>query len=470
MTGDLFRLAAGIVLALLLAGSVAAADANNTSITNQTPPAVWERTYGGLANETLLSLLGATGGGYLLLGSSAGNGTGEELYLVRTDPNGTPIREERVPFGLGSQAMAARTPDNGVVVVGGTGGAGAGGEDVLLLRLEPDGRRLWSRSYSVGNGRDVGDAVRPATDGGYLVAGTTDSPNGGTPELLLLKVDEDGGEVWHRALPLGAGILFVRDLRATPDGGYLVIGSTDADHTGSLDMLLVKVSSGGNREWQRTYSFGAETAYGYTLEPSPDGGWLLLGGVDGAGSPSHAAVLVKVDTAGNEQWRKRLLAGGARTWGYALAPAGAGGYAVAGAVEAPEGTRSYVARIDRSGTEVWNRSFAIGNGPSRALAVTVEDRDRLVVGGEASRTPDTLYDLYLTSIVPPTVAPNATATATLNVTVNVTTTPNATPTVNLTGTSTTTTAVPATTQAVLAPPLCLIAVAGLAIIAALRRR
>lgn len=470
MTGDLFRLAAGIVLALLLAGSVAAADANNTSITNQTPPAVWERTYGGLANETLLSLLGATGGGYLLLGSSAGNGTGEELYLVRTDPNGTPIREERVPFGLGSQAMAARTPDNGVVVVGGTGGAGAGGEDVLLLRLGPDGRRLWSRSYSVGNGRDVGDAVRPATDGGYLVAGTTDSPNRGTPELLLLKVDEDGGEVWHRALPLGAGILFVRDLRATPDGGYLVIGSTDADHTGSLDMLLVKVSSGGNREWQRTYSFGAETAYGYTLEPSPDGGWLLLGGVDGAGSPSHAAVLVKVDTAGNEQWRKRIAIGGARTWGYALARAGVDGYAVAGAVEAPEGTRSYVARIDRSGTEVWNRSFAIGNGPSRALAVTVEDRDRLVVGGEASRTPDTLYDLYLTSIVPPTVAPNATATATLNVTVNVTTTPNATPTANLTGTSTTTTAVPATTGAALAPPLCLVAVAGLAIIAALRRR
>ncbi len=471
MTRELFRLAAGIVLALLLAGSAAAADANNTSAANQTPPAAWERTYGGLANETLLSLLGSSDGGYLLVGSSAGNGTGEELYLVRTDSNGTPIREERVPFGpggAGSPAMADRTADGGTIVVGGSGTSGPSGEDVALLRLGPDGRQLWSRSYSVGSGRDVGDAVRPATDGGYFVAGTTDVPNGGAPDLLLLKVGEDGGEVWHRALPLGASILFVRDLLATPDGGYLVIGSTDADHAGSLDMLLVKVSSGGNREWQRTYSFGAETADGYTLEPSPDGGWLLLGDVDGTGSPSHAAVLVKVDTAGNEQWRKRLSAGGARTWGYALASAGADGYAVAGAVEAPEGTRSYVARLDRSGTEVWNRSFAIGNGPSRALGVTAGTQDRLVVGGEASRTTDALYDLYLSSVVPPTVAPNATATATVNVTANATATPNATPTAN--ATSTATTAVPATTQAALAPPLCLIAVAGVALIAALRRR
>ena len=313
MTRELFRLAAGILLALLLAGSVAAADANNTSATNQTPPAAWERTYGGLANESLLSLLGETGGGYLLVGSSAGNGTGEELYLVRTDANGTPVREQRLPFGpggAGSPVMADRTADGGVVVVGGSGAAGPSGEDVALLRLGADGRQLWSRSYAVGSGRDVGDAVRPATDGGYLVAGTTDSPSGGAPQLLLLKVGEDGGEVWHRVVSLGAGILLVGDLRATSDGGYLVIGSTDADHAGSLDMLLVKVSSGGNREWQRTYSFGAERAYGDTLEPSPDGGWLLLGDTEGTGTPSHAAVLVKVDTAGNEQWRKRLAAGG----------------------------------------------------------------------------------------------------------------------------------------------------------------
>ena len=233
-------------------------------------------------------------------------------------------------------------------------------------------------------------------------------------------------------------------------------------------MLLVKVSSGGNREWQRTYSFGAERADGYTLEPSADGGGLLLGDVAGAGS--QAAVLVKVDTAGNEQWRKRLAAGGARTWGYALATAGADGYAVAGAVEAPEGTRSYVARLDRYGTEAWNRSFAIGNGPSRALAVTAGAQERLVVGGEASRTPDALYDLYLTLRRTPDgrAERHGDGDRQRNGDANATATPNATPTAN--ATSTPTTAVPATTQAALAPPLCLFAVAGVALIAALRRR
>ena len=153
-------------------------------------------------------------------------------------------------------------------------------------------------------------------------------------------------------------------------------------------MLLVKVSSGGNREWQRTYSFGAEWASGYALEPSPDGGWLLLGDVGRDGHAADAAVLVKVDTAGNEQWRKRLAAGGARPGATpSRRPALTATPSPAPSRRA-EGTRSYVARLDRYGTEAWNRSFAIGNGPSRALAVTAGARERLVVGGEASRTPD----------------------------------------------------------------------------------
>ena len=471
------RLAAGVVLALLFAVGAAAADANTTTanttapVANQTPPAAWERTYGGITNETLLSLFAYPDGGYLLIGSAERNGTGKELYLVRTDANGTPARETRMPFGTGgagSPVAADRTADGGTIVVGGIDSAGPTGEDVALLRLGPDGSRLWSRSYAIGNGRDVGDAVRPATDGGYFVAGTTESPTGGPPDLVLMKVGEDGGEVWHRALSLGAGLLSVRDLLATPDGGYLVVGSTDANHAGSLDILLVKVSSGGNREWLRTYAFGSETADGYAVEPSPDGGWLLLGDVNGAGSLPPAAVLVKVDTGGNEQWRKRLAVGAARTSGYALAPA-ADGYAVAGAVESPEGVRSYVVRVDRGGSEVWNRSFAIGNGPSRALAVIPASGDRLVVGGEASRTTDALYDLYLGSVVRPTIAPNATPTATVTATANHTATPSAAPTANATGTSAPTTA-PATTRAAPTPALCLAAVAGVALVAALRRR
>ena len=464
MTRDLFRLAAGIVLALLLAAGAAAVDANATSETNVPPPAAWEHTYGGLSNETLLSLFG-DGGGYLLVGESAGDGAGGEIYLVRADSNGTPVRETRVPFGAGSPAAAARTSENGAVVVGGTGGTGPGSADIVLVRLDPDGRQRWSRSYSVGSGRETAAAVRPATDGGYLVAGTTDSTSGGSSGLLLLKVGEDGGETWHRSLPLGGSVLTVGDLVATSDGGYIVVGSTGGDRGALLDMLLVKVSSGGNREWQRTYSFGAESASGRTLAPASDGGWLLLGGAGGAGS--HAAVLVKVDTAGNEQWRKRLSAGVARTWGYTLAPAAAGGYAVAGAVAAREGTRSWVAVLDRTGTEAWNLSFAIGNGPSRALAVTAPGDTRLVVGGEASRTPDARYDLYLASVVPPTVTPNATATVPVTTTVTATATPGERPTANATSTSTA--PVPIPTRAALAPLLGLAAVAGLAV-AVLRRR
>ena len=208
MTRELFRLAAGILLALLLAGSVAAADANNTPATNQTPPAAWERTYGGLANESLLSLLGETDGGYLLVGSSAGNGTGEELYLVRTDANGTPdSRGQRMPFGpggAGSPVMADRTADGGIVVVGGSGAAGPERRG----RRPPPARRPTAGSSGPGRTRSAAAGTWATRSDRRPTAGTSwpgrrTRRAAGRPELLLLKVGEDGGEVWHRAVSLG---------------------------------------------------------------------------------------------------------------------------------------------------------------------------------------------------------------------------------------------------------------------------
>jgi hypothetical protein len=290
-------------------------------------------------------------------------------------------------------------------------------------------------------------------------------PSGGAPALLLVKVGEDGGLVWQRTVSLGASALAVGDLVAARDGRYLVVGATDAAREGSLDLLLVKLSSAGNREWQRTYTLGSGRTEGVTLATSPDGGCLLLGTANATGS--SAAVIVKVDTAGNEQWRRPLAPGGAPTRGHALARAGPDGYAVAGEVGSGAGAQSFAARLDRSGAELWNRTLSIGDGPSRALAVAANATgDRLTVGGDASRTAEPLYDLYLASVVPSGPAPNATATPAANATA--TASPNGT--AGATATPAPNASVPATTPAAPLALLAPLAVAGAALVAASRRR
>lgn len=467
MTNHLCRLAAGLVLALLLAAGAAGAEAN-TTVANGTATAAWERVIGGPGNESLLALV-APGDGYRLVGGLAMNATGPEVVLVRFDVNGTIAGERRVPFGDGraaAPAMANLTPDGGTVVVGTAAGARAGDTDVAVLAIGPDDRPRWFRTYSAGTGLEEGAVIRPAGDGGYLVAGTTDLPTGGAPQLLLVRVGIDGGEIWHRVIPLGADTLAVRDLQPTADGGYLVVGSTDAGRPGSLAILLLRVSSGGTLSWQRAYAFGVERAAGRTVAPHPSGGWIVLGDAGGADLP-NAAVVVRVGTDGTEQWRKRVAADGTATWGYALAPIGTSGFALAGATGPLNDTDSWVARLDRDAAVIWNRTIPVGDGPSRALAV-IAAPDRFAVAGEAEGTAGQGRDLYLTLVPANGTAPNATATPVPNATVNATATATPAPSANATTGAATT--VPATTAAPLSPAACLAALGAGAVLVAARRR
>ena len=474
------------LLSLLVAGAAAEGDNLTINATGVATPAasptaelLWQTTYDGSASSSLLALLPGPEGGYLLVGTSTGTAGGNgELTLVRTDGSGAHLRSSRLPFGLsgsGRANAASLTRDGGVAAVGSTRSVAAGDEDVFLLRLRADGTSLWGRSYAIGSGIDVGDAVVPATDGGLFVAGTTASPTGGTTGLLLLKVDEAGGQVWHRVHSLGASRLIVHDLQATSDGGYLLVGSTDANHPGSLDVLLMKFTAGGSREWQQTFAAGSGSAVGYALEPSPDGGYVLLGAVEGSGTPSPAVVLIGTDTAGRERWRTRLAVGNATpTRGFDLGAVGDRGYLVVGETGASAATRSFAALVDRSGRELWNRTYSVGEATDGARALTVAGAGRYVVAGNAASSADGSSRLYLVAVSPSSAAPNTTTNATRTANATPTFTANTTPAVTATGTpvetapAETTGSVPTRAPLGIVPALASLAAVGLR--TAFRRR
>ncbi len=84
-----------------------------------------------------------------------------------------------------------QTADGGYIVAGYTNSFGAGGYNAWVLKLNSDGTIAWQKTYG-GAGTDYAYSIQQTTDGGYIVAGYTDSFGAGDTDAWVLRLPADG--------------------------------------------------------------------------------------------------------------------------------------------------------------------------------------------------------------------------------------------------------------------------------------
>ena len=95
-----------------------------------------------------------------------------------------------------------------------------------------------------GSANEEARAVVEAADGGYVVAGYTESFGMGAGDALVIKLDSGGNLLWARTLG-GGGDDVARAVVATPDGGCLVGGATRSSGAGNDAGLAGSVNAAG---------------------------------------------------------------------------------------------------------------------------------------------------------------------------------------------------------------------------------
>ncbi len=130
------------------------------------------------------------------------------------------------------------TTDRGFIVVGYTYASGAGGADFFLVKTDMAGHLLWSRTYGGAND-DLAYSVHQTMDGGYIMAGETNSFGAGNRDFYLVRTDGSGNPLWTRTLG-GSRDEEARSVLQTSDGGYVVAGYTSSFGIGGKDLWLVK--------------------------------------------------------------------------------------------------------------------------------------------------------------------------------------------------------------------------------------
>jgi len=242
----------------------------------------FQKTYGASNAEYGFSVEQTADGGYIIAGETNSSGAGStDIYLVRTDASGDTLWV-RTYGGTGAEYgyEVHETNDNGFIITGRTTSFGAGAADVFLIKTNSSGDIVWSKTYG-GVLDDFGYSVQQTTDNGYIVTGFTQNFGVGGTDLYLIKTDVNGDTLWTRTFR-GTSDDYGRSVKQTNDGGYIIAGYTNSFGAGGNDMYLLKTDGNGDSLWTKAFG-GTGADYAYSIVQTTDLGYAVVGSTNSFG-------------------------------------------------------------------------------------------------------------------------------------------------------------------------------------------
>lgn len=260
---------------------------------------VWSQRFTGLGNSGrffLFDALELPDGSWIAVGAaSIIDRPPQNAWIVRFSATGAVLWQSEYGGGQVETARSViRTSDGGFAVAGWSSSSGAGSDDVWVLKIDVNGAVQWQKTYG-GFDADQAEGIVQLSDGGYAVAGYTNSFTASGHSPFVLRLDAAGNLQWSKVV--GSGVW--GDLGAiarTGDGHIVVQGRVAEIGFPSNDLWAAKLSAADGRSlWQRAYE-GELGDFGTVVVPLENG--LIIGGTWGWGFPGESIWLNRTDREG----------------------------------------------------------------------------------------------------------------------------------------------------------------------------
>lgn len=247
----------------------------------------------------------------------------------------------------GDYLYAIDVADDGNIFVGGESGGAAYGDkaedqvggllvygDAWVLKLNPAGNIIWQNTIG-GLSSDDLECIEATPDGGCIIGASSTSLIGGdktencfltpgavhTKDYWVVKLNSTGDIEWQNTIG-GTGDDYIKAIRQTPDGGYILGGYSfskiSGDKTefniGGSSYWIVKIDAVGNILWQNTID-GVNEDKLTSLDLTADGGYILGGysksGISGEKTEacfnnSFDYWIIKVNSSGIPEWQNTI--------------------------------------------------------------------------------------------------------------------------------------------------------------------
>jgi outer membrane murein-binding lipoprotein Lpp len=331
---------------------------------------LWEKTYGGKQADYLMDAHATADYGFILAGSSLSVKSGN-----KTEGN-------------------------------------HGDLDYWVWKMKENGDLDWQKNFG-GSGSDFLQSMDLTRDGGFILAGTSNSgidfdkteETRGNDDFWILKLDAKGNMEWQKTIG-GSSQEKLQSIQQTRDGGYIIGGSSSSDISGektmnsfgNLDYWLLKIDNKGKIVWQKTFG-GIYFDELRSVEQTKDGGYLVGGysnsPISGNKTEDNMGVgdfwVLKLDGNGEIQWQ-RTIGGDKDDQLYVVHQTYDGNFVVGGNSNSGEsnskkksntnGTDFWVLKLQSNGETLWQETYNISE--IDILSSLVENKDHtLLLGGYA---------------------------------------------------------------------------------------
>ncbi len=291
----------------------------------------------------------------------------------------------------------------------------SGDKDFWVIKVGANGELEWEKTYG-GTKEDVANSIQATTDGGYIVAGSSQSSDGfvganyGYSDFWVIKLDAVGELEWEKNYG-GTGVDHLNSIQQTIEGGFIVTGSASwadsdiGDNNGGSDVWVVKLDAQGEIEWENNFG-GTHVDYAESIEQTDDGGYIVgansmstdidVSGNNGTGVGATLDFwIIKISAQGNIEWASNF-GGNSGDRLYSAIQTNDGGYMAVGHSNSITGTPTnnngfldfWAIKLDPSGLLEWEKNYG-GTGADAIQSVhQTADNNYIFVGFSKSSDND----------------------------------------------------------------------------------
>jgi hypothetical protein len=262
-----------------------------------------------------------------------------------------------------------QTSDGGYLIAGGTESAGTLYDDIFLIRTNEDGDTIWTKvieNYL----DDWAASIEHTFDGNYIIGGTCYNNN---RDMFLMKIDDNGNILWKKMYGGSDENEWGLEVQSTNDGGYVIAGITESYGAGERDAYIVKTDANGDTLWTKTYG-GPYDDEARSIAQTNDLGYIVVGTTRSFGNGYTDVYLIKLNSDGSPQWMKNY-GGTSFESANTVRQTTDGGYIIGGYTDS-YGAGSgdfYLIKTDTNGDTMWTKTYGGPDGDyGRTVIQTID--------------------------------------------------------------------------------------------------